>query len=281
MADVNLVSILRHLEAHAATLVHLRAGNPPAFWKGNQRLDDHGELGALSADVIRRTVCVPLTDEQLRDYRRRTFASVDLSIRDLGAFHFEAYVQAGLEEIVITSAPRRDRWALFRDHAELLATAQQSPDDADTYWNLGVAFIEAGEHQLAWHAFERALALEPNDPSIHFEIAKLLGRDLRRVDDAIAVLERAIGLPDAAAEVHFELAALLRSSNRLEAAESAVRRGLDAHRDHGPLLEALGVLLIELDRPAEATQVLERCLELHGPDPEIQALLTRARSDRG
>lgn len=281
-SSFSLVEILRHLEDESASSVLLRAEEAPTFWKDGHRLENQGGFAILRRDDIRRLVCVPLSEEQLREYRQRNFASVPLTIKDLGAFHLEAYVLRGCEEVVISSGARLDPSALFRSHHDLLEEAQRSPDDVTVFWNLGVAFLDEGECQLAWHAFEKALQIAPRDGSIHFQIGKLLGHDLGRVDDAIAALERAATLPpDVSAEVYLELAVMHRSSGRLSNAEDAVRRGLDACPDHASLLEALGVILIELDRAREAIPVLESSLELHGSDPEIEELLAHARASAG
>lgn len=271
-----LPDLLRHLEAEAASLVHLRADQPPVFWKGNERLADSGRFAVLRRDDLRRLVCIPLTEDQLREYQQRNFLAMPLRIAQLGAFHFEAYARKGCEEVVIASAARSDPWTLFRDHHDLLAEARLAPEDADVYWNLGMAFIDEGEHHLAWHAFDKARELAPDDATIHFQIGKLLGHHLYRVDEAIAALERATALPTP--DVHVELAVMLRSSQRLRDAEAAVRRGLAAHPDHAFLLEALGVILLELDRASDAIVVLEHSLQVHGPNPEIHELLAQARS---
>jgi tetratricopeptide (TPR) repeat protein len=262
----------------SASLVHLRSGSTPVFWNGDVRLEDPGAFAVLSDDILRRLVCVPLDDEQLATYRQRNFVSVGLRIKDLGAFQLEAYVQEGRPEIVVENTERADPWSLFREHRDLLAEARAAPQDADVYWNLGVAFSDEREYQLAWHAFEKALSLVPDDVAIQLEIGRLLGHNLGRVDDAIAALERAAAMPNPAPDVHVELAIMLRSSDRLPEAQAAVRRGLEAHPDHRLLLEALGVILIELERADEAIPVLERSLEVHGSDPEIEELLGQARS---
>ena len=241
-STASLVEILRHLENQAASAVHLRADRPPVFWKGNELLVDQGVFAAQSRDAIRRLICVPLTDDQIAEYRRKNFVSVPLGIPHLGAFDLEAYVQEGREELVIASAARRDPAALFRGHPDLLEEARRAPEDADVYWNLGVAFLDEGEYQLAWHALDKARALLPDDGAIWFQLGSLLGYHLHRVDEAIAALERASALPEPRPEVYSELAVMLRSSERLGDAELAVRRGLAVFPDHARLLEALGVI---------------------------------------
>lgn len=271
-----LIEVLRQLEESAGSLVLLRAGSQPVFWKGNERLTL--AMPPLSALDVRKAIAVLMDDAQAAAFRRSNYASLDVRLPNFGALRLEAYVCNDTEEAVISSTPRCDEWVLFRDHHELLAEAKASPDDADVYWNLGVAFIDEGEFQLAWHAFEKARALLPDDGGIHLELGKLLGHDLYRVDEAITLLERATTLSEPAVEVFIELAVMLRSSKRLDDAERAVRRGLVTFVDHPKLLEALGVVLLELERGAEAVVVLKRCLALHGPDAELQELLTRART---
>jgi tetratricopeptide (TPR) repeat protein len=273
-----LIPILRHLRDRSASLVHLRAGSTPEFWKGNERLADQGGFEPQTADQLKRMVAVPLADEQLAEYRRRNFIALPLAIKDLGELHLEISTPDGEPEIVIHGTAQPDRDLLFRDHLDLLAEAKESPDDGDVLWNLAMAYLEDGEHQLAWHALERALSLSPDDPTIHYEIGRVLGHHLRRVDEAIAAYERAIASPEAAVEAYVELAVVQRSSQRLPEAEAAVRRGLQAFADHPRLLEALGVILGELERHAEAVEVLERSLALHGPDPEILELLALSRA---
>ncbi len=271
-----IIDILKRLEESLSSLVRLRAGRPPEFWKGNERLafDFH----ELSRTDVRKAIATFMDDAQAAAFRRSNSASLDVRVPNFGALRLEAYVCNDTEEAVLSSTPRCDEWTLFRSHHELLAEAKSAPDDADVYWNLGVAFIEEGEFQLAWHAFEKARVLLPDDGGIHFEIAKLLGRDLFRVDEAITMLERAATLAEPSVEVFVELAVMQRSSKRLEEAERVVRRGLVAFTDHPKLLEALGVILLELQRGIEAVEVLERYVALHGNDDEIQELLVQARA---
>ena len=259
-----------------SSLVLLRAGEPPAFWKGNERLAF--EFPELSRGDVRKAIATFMDDAQAAAFRRSNYASLDVRVPNFGALKLEAYVCNDTEEAVLASSQRCDEWTLFRAHHELLAEAKASPEDADVYWNLGVAFIDEGEFQLAWHAFEKARALLPDDGGIHFEIGKLLGHELFRVDEAIAMLERASTLAEPSVEVFVELAVMQRSSKRLVEAERAARRGLVAFVDHPKLLEALGVILLELERGSEAVEVLERYVTLHGTDDEIEELLVQARA---
>lgn len=259
-------------------MVHLRADAAPVFWKGNERLAPAG-FSVLREVDIRRSIAVPLTDDQLATFRKTNFLSVPLRFVDWpGSFHFEAYLRDGREELVVSSLERLNPWGLFREHRDLLEEAVRSPKDADVYWNLAMEFLDEGESQLAWHALERALELSPDDGSICLHLGKLLGHDLRRVEEAITILERAKDLPKPSPEIHVELAVMHRSSNRPKEAEAAVKRGLAAFPDDPSLMEAHGVLLLELERHEEAAVVLERSLQLHGPDLEIKTLLHEARA---
>lgn len=276
----SIVGIIRHLEASGASLVHLRADAAPVFWKGNERLPPAG-FPVLREVDLRRSIAAPLTDDQLATFRKTNFLSVPLRFVEWpGTFQFEASLRDGREELVVSSCERLNPWGLFRDHRDLLEEALRSPEDADVYWNLAMEFLAEDESQLAWHALVRALELAPDDGSICLQLGKVLGHDLRRVEEAITVLERARELAEPSPEVHVELAVMLRSSNRPGEAEAAVQRGLAAFPDDPSLMEAHGVLLLELERPEEAAVVLERSLQLHGADREIETLLREARAAR-
>ena len=234
--------VLEHLAASAASLVVLRAGQPPRFWPGT----DHGPFEVQTADDVKKAIRIPLTDAQLADFRRRHYASVPLAIAKLGTFHLEAYVREGHEEVIFSSPSRCDAFTMFRGHQELIDEARATPDDVDVYWNLGVAFLNEREPQLAWHAFSEAHRRLPQDVGILCELGKVLGSDLARVDEAIDHLTTASALPDTTAEVFFELAAMLRSSNRTADAQDVVARGLALFPGDEGLLEARDVLKEEL-----------------------------------
>lgn len=239
-----LSAILQKLEATAASLVVLRAGRAPEFWKGPERLPSDGVV--LTATDVKKAIRVPLTDEQLAGFRARNYASAPLSIAKLGSFHLEAYVRENHEEAIFSSPARCDAWTMFRGHRELLAEGRTTPEDADVYWNLGVAFLEDREPHAAWHAFNEAHRRLPEDPDILLELGKVLGHDLCRVDEAIAHLTTASAHAEAPSDVFFELAAMLRASSRGTDALNVVMRGLSRFPTDAGLLEAREVLNEEL-----------------------------------
>lgn len=234
--------VLEHLVASTASLVVLRAGQPPRFWPSK----DHGPFEVLTPDDVKKAIRIPLAEAQLAEFRRRNHVSVPLAIAKLGTFHLEAFVREGLEEVTFSVPARCDAFTLFRGHQDLIDEARATPDDADVYWNLGVAFLNEREPQLAWHAFSEAHRRMPQDAGILCELGKVLGSDLARVDEAIAHLTTASTLPETTAEVFFELAAMLRSSNRNAEARDVVTRGLERFPDDEGLLEARDVLNEEL-----------------------------------
>lgn len=87
------------------------------------------------------------------------------------------------------------RW---RQAVRLLETAtSRSPDSVQLWTNLGAAYLgnptlaSDDQQQKAIAAFQRALALDSNARSVHYNIA-LIYRDRGELPEAIAMLEKAI-----------------------------------------------------------------------------------------
>jgi choline-sulfatase len=110
--------------------------------------------------------------------------------------------------------------------------------------------------QLA--AIQAALAADPAHPSARYDLGVTL-RYLERLPEAEAVLRAAIEQAPQDAQARRELAGVLRGLGRPEEAAEVLRPVADA------LPCELGRLLaVQLDRPAEARPLLERCWDSGG-----------------
>jgi tetratricopeptide (TPR) repeat protein len=86
---------------------------------------------------------------------------------------------------------------LFKRHRRALevfrAVTRADPSHRQAWSCAGVLLAKREEYQPAIDAFERAVALAPNDAAPHFNVAFLLQR-IGRDEEAIARFERAIEL---------------------------------------------------------------------------------------
>jgi tetratricopeptide (TPR) repeat protein len=111
-----------------------------------------------------------------------------------------AFVAADAAHMGALAAPDRDGFVTWTTRGIELAEAREGA----AYWagpllnNLGWEYLDAGEHELALDAFERALAARERDPvnAAAIEIALYaVGKTLRalgRTGEAVPLLERAL-----------------------------------------------------------------------------------------
>ncbi|MCP5916716.1 hypothetical protein NL317_32325, partial [Klebsiella pneumoniae] len=63
--------IFKYLKSEGLSLVVLREGQPPIFWKGNQKVE--GPFGVLTAELMRMHAVFPLSPAQAAEFSKRNF----------------------------------------------------------------------------------------------------------------------------------------------------------------------------------------------------------------
>jgi tetratricopeptide (TPR) repeat protein len=129
---------------------------------------------------------------------------------------------------------------LFRRRGDLQALKQ-----------LGLKAVSAGLMQKALDAFDRALAIDPQDARIHYSRGLALAL-LGRIDKALAAFDEALKINPQFAEVHCSRGLALAQLGRMDEALAAFDRALainpqDAEAHHGR-----GLALAQLGRTDEA-----------------------------
>jgi protein O-GlcNAc transferase len=166
--------------------------------------------------------------------------------------------------------------------------ADAAPRYARAHLNVGIALEAEGRTDAAATAYERAFALDPADPYVCYNLAKLLARvepdraerlltvaltarpdfpealvvlaDLLesrdRPADALAALEQALRQRSDYAGAWYNYGLLLEKLQRLDVAEDAFRSAIGFDRGFMPAHQALGALLRQEGRVAEAAETL-------------------------
>ncbi len=129
-------------------------------------------------------------------------------------------------------------WALYHaGHPEASRTAferhlQDAPAEGDSHFGLGVLAMERGDFDVAEVAFDRAIAMQQDEPARAKGVAKALARlsEIREQRDgdrhaAAALLARAVAADQDLYEAHYRLARLLRLLGRGAAADAADAAG--------------------------------------------------------
>jgi type IV pilus assembly protein PilF len=157
------------------------------------------------------------------------------------------------------------------------------PDDDLVHFNLANALAAAGEGRPgalreAREHYERALELNPRFADAYLNYASLLERSGLGADSR-ALLERARSAGVCDPDLETRIAAFELKNGRPDAAEDALRRALALHpRAAGPL-EALARITLRRGRYADAADYHERLLEV-APSAEVARTLGSIRQHR-
>ena len=163
---------------------------------------------------------------------------------------------------------QRIKYALTRDKA-WLAEAGKSADEA-VRLNPGLAPVQValgrihgmrGSNDLAFAAFERALAIDANDPEANQAIARQYER-LGRLKDAEASYRKALSLDPENLSILDSFANFLFRQGRFEDAVREWRAVIRLAPDNAAALVNLGSALSETGRFAEAITLYERAVSL-------------------
>lgn len=140
---------------------------------------------------------------------------------------------------------------------------------------LGDAYVLKGDEKEARAAFQKMIALQPQNPAGYIKLA-LLSRKNKQAGEAARHLEEALKQnPNAHPALRLLIGLYLESNQpakALEAARAAVARAPRNSEMH----QILGEVLLSQKQPEAATQALAEALTLNINDPQALGLLVRA-----
>jgi len=136
-----------------------------------------------------------------------------------------------------------------------------APKHAASLNLLGLIAQTFGHGDIAVDLMRKALAEDPNNPEIHFNIGSaLLSR--RRLDEAAAHYRQAIALRSNYTEAHNNLGTVLKAQGNLAEARTCFERAQTLQPNSALVHFNLGNVLNALGRPTEAIASLRRAIEL-------------------
>ena len=145
--------------------------------------------------------------------------------------------------------------------AKLEKAASLDPGNANAWNNLGVAYGRLGDYDHALSSFRQALSKSPGHLLALENEVKLLQFQGKSVE-AQAVLEAAIRCDPTTTSLHTSLAMVWVGRNDLQSARREFERGLALEPQNVEALNGLGVVLLKLGDGATAKVNFESCLKL-------------------
>ena len=154
--------------------------------------------------------------------------------------------------VVGTVGMDRARSAVWNDDRRLWEEAvNHDPDNRGAHLNLGVAYMNRTQFDLAEGEFHRALAVSSGYPRASYALGQLALRR-ERYDEARAWLLRTIAVAPDYPGTHYVLGEVERKQGRAEAAEAAFRRAVELNPRDAKSHERLGLLAQQAGNDAAA-----------------------------
>jgi tetratricopeptide (TPR) repeat protein len=135
----------------------------------------------------------------------------------------------------------------------------RTPNKARPHLNLGRAYDQAGEHELAIRAFERAIELQPRYARAHSNLGAVYAKNNDR-QKAIRHLQKAIEIEPTYATAHNNLGTLFALSGRLDLAADAYQKALSLEPQYARARERLAEIHVRQGSFAEAEHELRQAL---------------------
>jgi len=167
-----------------------------------------------------------------------------------------AHNNLGIALLTRADAAEAPSGDLAQAEEHLRNAVRLAPAYVDAYNNLGVTLQRQGK-EGAGELFEKALALDPNDPDA-LQNAARAQLQIGAIDDAVAKFRRASELVPEDADAHYNLAIALTQQGQVEEGVAEFRKTVELKPDDAVFRAGLANGLLRINRvPAAAEQALE------------------------
>jgi arylsulfatase A-like enzyme/Tfp pilus assembly protein PilF len=251
-----------------------------------QRLQALGYLGSGGSDV--EAPATGLRDPKDGRTLRNLLTEADLQLR-----RGEHRAATATFDTVLAQDPE-NRFALLRSGtalvqlgelrpaiARLRKAAQLDPDQIEVREALAAAFSRAGQHGSAADQWKEVVRLQPRRAEAWSRLGAALGL-ANRTDDAVRAFARAVELEPGDPELLARLGFAEHGAGRIDAAAARLKQAAAVSGKGGFAYSgSLGLLLLQLERPAEARGWLERSRPGEGDFAEAKLRLAILEVEAG
>ncbi len=143
-----------------------------------------------------------------------------------------------------------------------------NPQSATAYINLGVAFRDAKQIDLAIAAYQKAIAIDPRNLQPYLNLGNRY-KDAKRPQEAISYFKKAVEVDPADADAYFKLGDIYRESGDSREALSYYKLGLGLRPDFARGHANLGLLYKSMNNDAEAIAAYLKAIEVKPDFAEV------------
>jgi tetratricopeptide (TPR) repeat protein len=153
---------------------------------------------------------------------------------------------------------------------ELLAPIRDEDASWEVYYDRGLAFASMGNGEDAARALLKALAMQPNEASVHYAFGKLIlgSTEARGRQAGVYEISKAIELSPQREEYYLTLASFYFDTGDTAAAIKLLNNAVEVARPSVAIYVALGLADLEVEGPATAKPVIDKAIAL---DPHAGA----------
>ncbi|MGC9357240.1 MAG: tetratricopeptide repeat protein [Anaerolineae bacterium] len=158
------------------------------------------------------------------------------------------------------------RSASFSSLPDAVAPVSTPTPSAEDHLEQGRTYAEQGELDKAIVEFEKAIALDPNNATLHNDLAAAYYQQ-GRIDEAVATWEQALEIDSELADTHYNLGLVYAGQGKLDEAITKWEETLQIDPNYANAHKNLGIAYTEQGRLEEAVAEFETYLQLK-PDAE-------------
>ena len=142
------------------------------------------------------------------------------------------------------------------------------PDSFKGYYNLSVAFDEAGRNEEAIHTLKKVIELKPDFIDAYNNLGILLSSNYKYME-ALGIYKQALEKNRNDYKIYFNMGITLSEVHEYKEAVKAFNKALEIKPDEYEVCYHLGAALIELKRYDEAAKIYKSTLHVKPSDSEV------------
>jgi protein O-GlcNAc transferase len=153
-------------------------------------------------------------------------------------------------------------------------------DDADAYYNMGIALQEQSKLEEAIEAYNKALVLKPDYADAYNNTGTIL-QEQGKMEEAIEAYNKVLSLKPDHAEAYYNMGIALQDQGKLEEAVNAYNNVLSIKPDYANAYNTMGMALQEQSKLEEAIEAYNKALEIKPDHVDAYNNMGIALQDQG